>query len=150
MVVNSAGDGRLKYSTEPNDADEAQFPDGFPTIDAGSVITIGDLVSGTFAQFQDREFEMPLSPMNGSSASGEVKYEADGPEREFELRADNVASGSYDLIVDGVVVDTIQVTSGRVRIEYKDEDDGSTFPENFPDIDVGSTIELEGVLNGQF
>lgn len=150
ITVNSFGNGRLEYSTEPDDPGEQQMPASFPTVAAGSVITIAGLGSGTFAQFTDIELETDLTPINGSGAEGEVEFEADGLERKFQLKVEDISPGTYDLIIDGIVVDTFTVNDDEFEVEWESDEEGSSFPENFPTLDVGSTIEFEGILTGVF
>lgn len=148
LEVNSFGNGRIEYSTQPDDPGEQQMPSNFPEISDGSVITIDGLGSGTFGQFNDVELEGELSPIGNSDASGEVKFEADGLEREFEFEAEDLEPGTYDLIIDGVVVATFDVTDDELEIEWEEDEEGSNFPENFPELSDGSIVELEGVLSG--
>ncbi len=52
------------------------------------------------------------------------------------------------MIVDGVVVATYEISDDDFEIEYEEDEEGSTFPVTFPSLDVGSIVELEGVLSG--
>lgn len=150
LVVDESGEGSLELSTEPDDAGEGQLPSNFPEIVDGTAITIGSLAGGTFQQYEDMELDATLSPVGASFGGGAAEFEADGPMRFFSLEINDVTPGTYDLIIGGVVVDSITVVESTQVVEYDDEDIELAFPENFPELAEGVTIELEGQLTGQF
>jgi Ca2+-binding RTX toxin-like protein len=47
ISTDGSGEGELKFSSDPSGGSESAFPVGFPTIQAGSTIAVGDL-QGTF------------------------------------------------------------------------------------------------------
>lgn len=99
----------------------------------------------------DWESEVEMTPLNGSNASGDIDFELDEGQRSFEASFEDLTPGQYDLIVDGVIVETITIPEGddQYDVEYDDEDSDIAFPSNFPTLSAGSTIELEGILSGQ-
>lgn len=158
LIVGEDGEGELEYSTNPDDDGELLLPSNFPTVQAGSVVSITGLASGVFDQEfdtdddnNDWESEVEMTPLNGSDASGEIEFEVDEGHRSFQASFEDLTPGQYNLIVDGVVVETITISEDddQFEIEYDDEDSDIAFPSNFPTLSAGSTIELGGVLSGQ-
>lgn len=156
LVVDEDGEGELEYSTNPDDDGELMLPSNFPQVADGSTIVIEGMTSGVFQQALDTsdddndwEIEAVMSAINGSQASGEIEFDIDEGYRKFEAEFEDVPAGEYDVIIDGVVVDTVTIEEGEdYDLEY-DEEEGPAFPGNFPELSRGSIIELEGVLRVQ-
>jgi len=88
------------------------------------------------------------------AASGSVEYEertSDGQyKREFKVQLWNAQpNASFDIIVDNVLVGTITTDSlGRGKVEFTTrphEPYHRPFPDNFPDIGAGTTVEVDGL-----
>lgn len=52
IVTDASGEGEIEFSTDPSD-DELPFPLGFPVIQAGTTISVGGVLLGTFAPEHD-------------------------------------------------------------------------------------------------
>ena len=50
LTVNDLGMGELELKSDPEKADDLPFPEDFPTINSGSVVTVGSLLSGSLVQ----------------------------------------------------------------------------------------------------
>jgi Ca2+-binding RTX toxin-like protein len=50
ITTDGSGDGELEFSSDPSGG-EAPFPAAFPTIEAGSLISIGNVLQGTFVKW---------------------------------------------------------------------------------------------------
>lgn len=122
-----------------------------------------DVVNG-----MDQEIELTtiLAPTgvipaaNGSASFG-FQLSADETEREFEVEAEDLTPGTTaNVVVDGVSVGTMTMNAqGKWRLKLKLEFDSDhngimSFPSNFPEIHVGSTIDIRVngavVLSGTF
>jgi hypothetical protein len=154
ISVGASGEAEIEFSTHPDELDEVDLPMGFAGIGVGTVVTVTDgeaiILEGTFGERVDFEFKVPLQPIGESTVRGRVKYEQEGDaEIEFELRLRGASPGTYNVIVDGVIVAAILVdTSGRFDLEMSlspEDISELPLPADFPEIGPGSVIEIEGI-----
>jgi Ca2+-binding RTX toxin-like protein len=156
IVIGEGGRAEVEFSTHPDEfLTEVKFPTlDFAGIRAGTVVSLNDgtttLLEGTFGERADFEFKVPLQPIGESGIWGRVKYEQEGDEEvEFELRLRGAKPGTYNVLVDGVIVAALPVDeSGRFDLEMTlspEDIDELPLPENFPTIGPGTVIEIEGI-----
>ena len=95
-----------------------------------------------------------LSGVNSGTGSAEYGLSIDEDiEVEFELEIEGAAAGTYNVLVDGINVGQIVVNNlGRGRIELKSDpdEDELPLPSNFPNVAEGSTILVQGLMQGKF
>ena len=89
-------------------------------------------------------------------ARGEVKYEVErengGWKVEFKVKVKNAARGAHDVLVGGVKVGQIRIDSrGRGELEFSShpDDDAAAFPGDFPEVGVGTVVEVVGLFSGK-
>ncbi len=119
-----------------------------------------DLLDG--GDGDDNESDGIRAPLNGSvyqadlgvdgGAVGQAQYEVVNVngvlEAELEVEVEDAQDGTYAVNVDGVSVGSIEVVGGRGKLEFSNEADGDQvgFPANFPGIEVGSNIVIDGLF----
>lgn len=53
VTVDDLGRGELHFSSDPDEPDEFDFPDGFPSVGEGSLVTVGDVLQGLLTAVQE-------------------------------------------------------------------------------------------------
>jgi hypothetical protein len=161
IQVPASGLGEMELTDDPRDADEFPFPANWPGVQSGSAVELVGLASGTVAQ-KGNDDAVVLNLIASLSGSGpelgkaefEVELEHGIEEREFELQAYNLpANTTVPILVNGVAVGTAESGPlGSIRLKYSDKVrlDAVPFPANFPDVIVGTTVQLGGGTGGTF
>ena len=133
VTLDDTGGGHLRFSSDPDEADEQQMPDGFPEPDAGDDVAVGDM-SGSFAHDdsddgddddgESSEFELHAD-LTAGTFQAVVHYEEDGDEAEFSVAVSGGEPGSaVDVSVAGVVVASLTLdANGAGRVKFADEDE---------------------------
>ena len=156
MTTNSGGTGRLTLGN-------SELPEGFPSLDTGDVITVGD-ASGTF--FDNGDHGVQKFRTKGSVETPEgVEIEAKYFERfkhgllvrRFQVEIEGAAPGQvFDVSLNGEIFGT--VTAGddgeaelqlRTNANSDDDDDDSevvqAMPDTFPSLHDGDVVVVGGV-----
>jgi hypothetical protein len=163
LTINALGKGRLDLSTSPS-AGELPFVGGIPDIHIGSQIQVGSILEATVGGFNDstdnsiRYGEVEFEMFGNNGVRGSVKLEQDpedgGLKTEFRVRIRDTAPGqTLNVFVDDVNVGQIQVESnGRGALELSTDPnfDELPFPASFPEIQTGSVVRIDTLLNGAF
>lgn len=164
VVVNTEGFGRLTWSTDPG-SQELPFPDGViaqPRL--GSTIQIGDFFSATIGDgFDSTDGTVPTNQtrfaLTGSNGLwGTVEYEVEpenlGIQREFKVDVRNATPfEQLDLFVDAIDVGDISVDArgrGVIRLSDNPNVGELPFPAAFPEIQVGTVVDIDHLLTGVF
>ena len=159
MVVDESGEADLEFSTHPDESLETELPSELPSITTSSVLTVTDgettVLSGTFEERLDLKLRAPLLPIGDSTTRGRVKFEQEGDDKiEFELRIRLAGPGTYDLLVDTIVIAQITIDdSGELDLKMSadpEDLDELSLPDNFPQIGPGSVIEVDGIALATF
>lgn len=70
-------------------------------------------------------------------------------EVELEVEVEDAQDGSYNVKIDGTSIGNIVVDGGTGAIQFSNEADGDqvAFPANFPGVEAGSTIIIDGLFS---
>jgi len=168
ITVASSGRAFLKFANFSDDVGAVPFPDNFPGVTAGSVVSIGDQASGILSVADYEETHPPDGQTAGSVemeanaylhgdsfAYGEAGYEIETEHgvtrQEFKVEVEQAQPGVYEVQVDGVAVGEISVDGrgkGRLKLATHPEGDELPIPADFPDIGTGSVISISNGLTG--
>ncbi len=119
---------------------------------------IGDDHGGNDDVLEDAlTFVATLTPVAGvTGVVGAVEYGVsvgDEIEVEFELEVERATPGTYNVLVDGVNVGQLVVNDlgkGKLKLKSDPDVDEVALPANFPNVSEGSTILVQGLLQGTF
>lgn len=147
QITVTGGEGKLKFSSRPDDLDELALPAGLPVIAAGTSASITGVASGSFIAEQHTELTVPLTPVSGNG-SGTFEFEQKAVDTfELKVRVRHLAPGSYALSIGGVEVGTIVVEAdGRGELELETEGGIGDFPPEFTGITADTTVTVGSVL----
>ena len=93
VQVDQHGRGELKLSSDSGDDDRSPLPAGFPSISAGTSVTVGSVLSGTFGASETDDHE--ASDNTSDDSSPDANQKDDGPEH-YSLDDDSSDSNSDD------------------------------------------------------
>ena len=86
-------------------------------------------------------------------AKFEVEREHGGWEVKFEVKVRGSSRGQHDVLIDGVKVGTVRIDNrgrGELEMSTRPDDDKGLLPADFPEITVGSTVEVSGLFTASF
>ncbi|NOX54666.1 MAG: calcium-binding protein, partial [Planctomycetes bacterium] len=164
ITVNAQGVGHVKFTNRPDSPDEMPFPQNTPQIHSGTLVEIASVGSGTFESLnagggqqpggQESKLKAMLSGDTAAWGKAEFETENEGQQQEqkFEVEIYNATPGNqYNVLVDGVVVGQMTINAqgiGKLEFQTQPEGDELPFPQNFPNVQSGSTVEVQGLANG--
>lgn len=119
---------------------------------------IGDDHGGNDDVLEDAlTFAATLTPVvGGTGVVDAVEYGisiGDEIEVAFELEVEGATPGTYNVLVDGVNVGQLvgnDLGRGKFKLKSDPDVDEVTLPANFPNASEGSTILVQGLLQGTF
>lgn len=79
-------------------------------------------------------------------ASGSVKYESRDSRKDFKVEVEDLNFGSYQLVVGGNIVETINVNSNKVELEFRDPVEPGKLPLNFDPLNQMIEIKQSEVV----
>ncbi len=110
------------------------------TVQNGIRVDLGVVYFGTFT--------------GTSGENGEVEFKQsvdEDIEMEFEVELDDATTGTYDVLVDGMIVGQITVDAfGEGELNFStdpDEGDESPVPAGFPEVTEGTVVQIQGVAS---
>lgn len=171
LTIGADGTARLCFSSNPHGASGQAFPANFPTIAAGTMVTV-DNATGTFAasthgsdhgshdhggQHQDTNLVATLADPNNSATTGFAHFESSTEHgltvSEFSLRfqggnpgdqlAVSIDDGNGNLFNSTLTVGT----DGTARLCFSSNPHDASqqaFPAGFPTIAAGTVITVNG------
>ena len=155
LTTNSGGTGRLTLNNP-------DLPEGFPCLDTGTVVTVGEL-SGVFFDCGDhgvQKFRTKGSVETPEGIDIEVKYcerfKHGNLNRRFQVEIEDAAPGQvFDVSVNGEVVGSVTAgDDGEAELQLRtnangddDEDDEVILPmpDTFPSLHDGDVVVVGGV-----
>jgi len=81
----------------------------------------------------------PTDLAQGGRASTNLEIDENG-KQEFKVKIENVPPGTYDVLVNGILVGSIDATSGKGKIEFASAPDKDELPLSFDP--AGATVEI--------
>ncbi|MGJ8664447.1 MAG: hypothetical protein ACSHWU_12400 [Marinicella sp.] len=106
---------------------------------------------GLNTQLVDIEVDFNNSGVN-TSASGSVEYEVRSDRRDFKVEVEDLEFGTYQLLVGGQIITSLEVNTNEVELEFRDPVEPGKIPLNFDplnqliEIKQGGTVYLSVVL----
>jgi hypothetical protein len=175
LAVDGQGRAKLKFATDPQASDEAEFPAEFPVLTAGSIVSVGGLANGylhstggddgghtdgdTVGEESTNNLMLLLEAvLRGATLThGHAQFrvtEEDGQvERELEIEIEDAPPGSSHLVViDGQPIDEVTVDdAGRGGLRFSSQAGGADlpFPGDFPQIVVDMVIAVGSLVEGR-
>ena len=149
LVVNAKGKGNVQHRSRPASKKTSATPllydprGGTISIaSAGTTVLEGDVPETPEEGQQHIEIEADLENLGVIAGEAEASFEARSGRMQFEVEVEDVPTGVYDLLVDGMKVGEIHVGIGNEgHIEF------DSIPEVGDDDDEGEEDEGEGGLD---
>jgi len=173
LATDANGQGHVRFASNPTSTNVQALPANF-AISAGSKITVGDAISGSFAvptsggeghenehegsESQENETELHASLTNNGVAAGQAAYHAEtenGVTRQsLRVKVTGLAaSTTLNVTVDGTVIGTLTTdANGNGKARFSSNPQNSNviaLPANFT-LSAGSTIKVGDTVVGTF
>jgi len=162
ITTNALGQAAIKYSDKPRVGYTA-FPAGFPAVASGAAVSVGSVLSSSFATqtgartpLSNSGVHLKIALSSATAASGFASWEvatpagSGTPVRQFRAEVWNLPAGSqHSVTVGDVVVGSVTANAkGFARLTFEDGDPAKKFPASWPQIAADTVITVGKTVSG--